>query len=264
LSISLPGSIRARIPTALRYAKKMLEDLEPSLSFILSRRKQRQALKEIDACRTVADYISFSSRWLGGGAMQIPMEIAGALDYVRTERPRYVCEIGTERCGTTLLLSRVLTSAELIIGIDIYVKNRYRLQFFQASSQKVHLLNGSSYALGTLRRVESILGEKKLDVLFIDGDHRYEGVRNDFLMYRHLVRENGFVLFHDIVPDHATRYGKRTPTFSGGVPILWEQLKAAYPCREFIRNPGQDGFGIGVLRYSSSIALPKAVAETTV
>lgn len=263
LSISLPGNIRAGTPNVLRYAKKMIEDVKPSLSFILDRRRQRQALEEIDACRTAVDYLSFSSRWLGGGAMQIPVEIEGALDYIRAEEPRYICEIGTERCGTTLLLSRVLTSAELIIGIDIYIKNRYRLQFFRPSHQEIYLLNGSSYVPTTIRLVRSKLKERKLDVLFIDGDHRYEGVSKDFLMYRHLVRENGLIMFHDIVPDHGTRFGKKTPTFSGGVPLLWQQLKRLYPSREFIRNLEQDGFGIGILKYSSSITLPKDIANST-
>ena len=86
-------------------------------------------------------------------------------------------------------------------------------------------------------------------LFIIDGDHRYEGVRRDFLAYRHFVRPGGIIVFHDIVPDHRARYGVDTMRWTGGVPQLWEQLKQQYPHQEFIGNPLQDGFGIGALEY---------------
>lgn len=33
---------------------------------------------------------------------------------------------------------------------------------------------------------------------FINGDHRYEGVKQGFLCYRHFGRQDGIILFHDI------------------------------------------------------------------
>ncbi len=46
-----------------------------------------------------------------------------------------------------------------------------------------------SYADDTVRRVAKFLDGRMIDALFIDGDHRYEGVKQDFLCYRHFVRE---------------------------------------------------------------------------
>lgn len=37
----------------------------------------------------------------------------------------------------------------------------------------------------------------KIDVLFIDGDHSYEGVKKDFELYSKLLSENGVILLHD-------------------------------------------------------------------
>lgn len=37
----------------------------------------------------------------------------------------------------------------------------------------------------------------KIDVLFIDGDHSYESVKNDFNMYSNLLSENGLIILHD-------------------------------------------------------------------
>jgi predicted O-methyltransferase YrrM len=243
---------KAKAPNTIRYLKKVAEDFYPSMAFALSRRKQQQALEELSRCKCIADYLTFTRRWLGKGACQKVVEIEAALNYIRSEEPRHVCEIGTLAGGTTLLLSRTLPSVNLIIGVDIYIENRPRLQRLRPVEQNMHLLNGSSYAASTVRRVEKILRERKLDLLFIDGDHRYEGVKKDFQTYSRLVRENGLVVFHDIIQDHAVRYGKPTQSYAGGVPTLWKELKQKYDSREFITDPDQDGLGLGVLRYSSS------------
>ena len=37
----------------------------------------------------------------------------------------------------------------------------------------------------------------KIDVLFIDGDHSYEGVKSDFELYSTILSENGIIMIHD-------------------------------------------------------------------
>ncbi len=37
-----------------------------------------------------------------------------------------------------------------------------------------------------------------LDILFVDGDHTYEGTRDDFTNYASLVRSGGLVICHDV------------------------------------------------------------------
>lgn len=243
-------------PTQMNVLKRMVEDMQPSLSFVLSPWQQRQVLRACEQCTTLADYMQFTRQWLGVGAVQLLEEIGAVLGYIRLEKPRRICEIGTEDGGTTFLLSQLLPSVELIIGIDLYVQNKPRLQYLRPKNQQLRLLDGPSHTGTMVRRVEKILGGTQLDVLFIDGDHRYEGVKKDFVMYRHLVREGGLILFHDIVQDHGVRYGKITSAFSGGVPTLWKELKQRYPFREFIQDPEQDGMGIGIIRYSSTVPLP--------
>jgi predicted O-methyltransferase YrrM len=58
--------------------------------------------------------------------------------------------------------------------------------------------------------IKNILDDRKVDFLFIDGDHTYEGVTRDFEMYSPLVKRGGIIAIHDIVP--------ASPENVGGVP----------------------------------------------
>lgn len=42
-----------------------------------------------------------------------------------------------------------------------------------------------------------VLQDIKIDVLFIDGDHSYEGVKKDFDLYSTILSENGIIILHD-------------------------------------------------------------------
>ena len=81
------------------------------------------------------------------------------------------------------------------------------------------------------------------DFLFIDGDHTYEGVKTDFEMYSPLVRQGGLVALHDIC--------KHPPEMDCHVDQCWRELRQKYKTSEFIENPNQGGFGIGVVFFDS-------------
>jgi hypothetical protein len=42
-----------------------------------------------------------------------------------------------------------------------------------------------------------VMQDIKIDVLFIDGDHSYEGVKKDFELYSTLMSEKGIIIIHD-------------------------------------------------------------------
>jgi predicted O-methyltransferase YrrM len=69
-----------------------------------------------------------------------------------------------------------------------------RLVLSYKSNGKIRLIQGDSHDKETLKKVS----DRKYDLLFIDGDHSFEGVKKDFEMYSPLVRKGGLVAFHDI------------------------------------------------------------------
>ena len=62
---------------------------------------------------------------------------------------------------------------------------------FAICKQKIHLVRENSHAYATLNILKKILEEHRLDFLFIDGDHTYNGVKRDFEMYSKLLRKGG-------------------------------------------------------------------------
>lgn len=208
---------------------------------------------KLGSCQNLIDYYEFSCDYFG--PHQNRSEILELLEFARKISPKNVCEIGTAAGGTNFLLSQALPTVCLMVGIDLFVTDKRRLSYFSRPSVQHIYLDGSSYASETVKRAQRAFSGRSLDVLFIDGDHSYNGVRQDFLSYRQFVRDGGLIVFHDIVPDYMARYGRNTGRWAGGVPQFWQKLKAFYPHKEFIENPEQDGLGIGVLTYIPGIDL---------
>ena len=110
-----------------------------------------------------------------------------------------------------------------------------------------------SCAATTLKKIERKLGGDKFDMLFIDGDHEYPGVKSDLLQYSRWTREGTLIAFHDVVPDNFIRYGRPGPQYSGEVYLLWRQLKRRFKNWEFIASPDQSGSGIGVIEVDGEV-----------
>jgi len=244
-----------RLPLIGEFTLKGLDKLNGIVFLLQEKIKKEKKRDELTYFQSLEDYFQFSNEIFG--VHQIKSEIISFLEFANLEQPQHVCEIGTACGGTNFLLSQSLTSIKLMIGVDLYVKNKSQLQYFSKDSQQVIFINGSSYADRTVDKVRSILADKKLDVLFIDGDHNFDGVKQDFLKYKHLVRDGGLIVFHDIVSDYLTRYGRQTGRWAGGVPQFWSKIKLLYPHYEFVEDLDQDGLGIGVIRYSENISIPE-------
>lgn len=230
--------------------RAIAKDLILEAQWLCAPWKRRDLIKQLNSCRDSHDLLVFCRALLA--CNQIEEEILPFIDLARSSSPRTVIEIGTAAGGTNLLLSWAIETTRHIVGIDRYVKNRAQLRTLQRPDTRVSLIRGSSYASKTIAKVERALRGAPIDVLFIDGAHGYRRVRADFTRYCGLVRDGGIVAFHDICPDGRDE-GEHPLGWSGGVPELWSELRDQYSSREFIADPSQRGYGIGVLIYSSGV-----------
>jgi hypothetical protein len=190
--------------------------------------------------------------------VQHAVEIKALLDLARENGAQVVCEIGSRDAGTSVLFSLVLRPQTLIV-MDLYAKNRWRLRRAAPPEQAVYVIDGDTSHPRTVARLRRTLGGRRLDLLLIDGDHRWSGVRQDFLNYREFVRDGGLVAFHDICEVTDPEAGATT----GDVPAFWKLISTIYPSHEFIAAPGQQGLGIGVLRYDSGRSIAPVLGART-
>ena len=194
--------------------------------------------------------LNFSFNSLAGfiEPAQVRAEILELLKILDNVKPKVVLEIGTANGGTLFLLSHVASRDATILSVDLpagmfgggYPIWKIPLyKSFALSDQKIQLIRADSHRQSTLERIKSILNEKEIDFLFIDGDHTYEGVKKDFEMYSSLVKNGGVIAFHDIVP------GPKEGV--GGVPEFWQGIKDRYEAKEIVKDWNQGGYGIGLI-----------------
>lgn len=62
---------------------------------------------------------------------------------------------------------------------------------------KIHPLKGNSQSKEMADKVTKLLDGRKIDLFFIDGDHRYRPVVHDFLNYHKHISNGGYVVFDD-------------------------------------------------------------------
>ena len=99
----------------------------------------------------------------------------------------------------------------------------------------------ASYILGDStdpKMIASIREMQPFDAILIDGDHRYEGVKADWMNYG---TSAPLVAFHDIVGhDQAEKvHGNKVE-----VPRLWAELKAEHEYVEFVDEGSAMGIGV--------------------
>ena len=206
-------------------------------------RAEAAQLKSLDAA--IAYAFQFHHFGIRFPPTQISEEITAFLKLIAPRAPVTVLEIGTERGGTFFLFTRVATPDALLVSVDLppspgclYPAWREKLyRRFGREQQRVETIRANSHSPHAITTVRRLLGNRPLDLLFIDGDHSYDGVKTDFEMYAPLVSSNGIIAFHDIVEGPG----------SAGVPRFWRELKQTRPHREFVKNWQQGGWGIGVL-----------------
>jgi predicted O-methyltransferase YrrM len=185
--------------------------------------------------------------------LQKRSEILRLVEVITGLNPSTVCEIGAAGGGTTFLLAKAAAADATLISLDLSFTELRRAvhRRFASQKQKIICLKKDSHEPDTVRAAIACLEGRSLDVLYLDGDHSYEGIKADFNLYSPLVRPGGLIVFHDIVPDYRTRYGIETSVYVGGVPQFWAEIKATQAkVDEIVEDYAQDGFGIGILYWN--------------
>lgn len=225
----------------------MVGNLRLKFGFYRQRKRIEKLPQDLNAPQLI-DFV-FSKAGELITPFQDQKEIGEFADVIAELKPKNVLEIGTANGGTLFIMARLTDPAGRVISLDLeggkfgggYPEWKAPVyEAFARNGQDFHLLRGNSHEAASLARVKKLLQDEPLDLLFIDGDHTYEGVSKDFEMYSPLVRPGGLVGFHDILPH-------KNPVY--GINKFWNEIKDGYEHQEIINDPDHDGYGIGIIRW---------------
>lgn len=186
-----------------------------------------------------------SRGWFGSiSPIQSKYEFVSLLRKLQENTISRVLEIGTASGGTLFMYTRVAEQDATIVSVDLpggdfgggYPEKKIPLySSFALPDQRLELIRADSHLQETLDQVKNIFDGKFVDYAFIDGDHTYEGVKSDFEMYGPLVRDGGFVAFHDTI-------------YAEGVKRFWQEISEEYENTWEWISAHDPKYGIGLLQ----------------
>lgn len=180
--------------------------------------------------------------------MQNRFEIGELMRRVREKQPKRILEIGTARGGTLFLFCQNAAPDATIVSLDLpfgingggYPDWKIPLyESFAQPDQKLILIRGDSHSEESKAEVIRRAGEAPFDLIMIDADHRYEGVKRDFELYGPLVASDGLIVMHDVLPNR----------FDAEIQVdrFWTEVKERFETDEIVENRDQGNMGIGVV-----------------
>lgn len=172
-----------------------------------------------------------------GITSQHDSEIEALYNFLLIHAPngiKNVLDVGTCLGGTAYIFSQLATGK--VITIDLSRNNDGREPMYRKMKTKVPIIEvtGNSTDPVVMQAVRNILDSEPVDLLFIDGDHSYNGCKADFINYSPMVRNGGWIGFHDII--HIADVPETCR-----VDKVWEEIKGQNPFFEFVfhrQDPG--------------------------
>lgn len=84
-----------------------------------------------------------------------------------------------------------------VVGVEINPQEKFKT-FIESNNifdNEFYYIGGNSRHHQTVNKIKEMIPQ--VDILFIDGDHSYDAVLEDFLNYKNLVLQGGYVIFDD-------------------------------------------------------------------
>lgn len=158
-------------------------------------------------------YWLFTSTIINRGVLRMDFDEAGYLFKIaRSIKDGNILEIGRYAGGSTILLATAIESKSRLTSIDKNPQNDDELKKILKESgllKKVNLIVDDS---------TSVSKEQKFDLIFIDGDHTYDGVKRDYEYWRGALKTEAHLIFHD------STHSRKFTSWQPGVEKLMNEI----------------------------------------
>jgi hypothetical protein len=152
-------------------------------------------------------FLIFSAGQMLAGDFEILLEFS--------KNKELIVELGTARGISAMILSaqggKVITvdncdRIDNVQGMTYFEDGILREKRHKVLNDYLSSFNNIEVRKGDTIDVGNDYTECNIDLLYIDADHRYEGVRNDFYNWFPKVKKGGYILFHDYHDIHPGVY----------------------------------------------------------
>jgi predicted O-methyltransferase YrrM len=186
----------------------------------------------------------FSSNQLNHGVASLQVDEAALLyRLARDVRSGPVAEIGRFKGGSTVVFASALPDGVELWSYDLHVALRQDMTGESLDAE----LRAALERLGLEHKVHLLVADSRkvappadsLELLFVDGDHSYEGARADFDRWGELLCVGGHLLFHDAVDTGG--YGNVYPGVARAVAEVehdprWQRQPGAGSIAHFVKS----------------------------
>ncbi len=130
-------------------------------------------------------------------------------EYISEETKLNIVEVGIARAGNVKdTIEKLGTRIQSYIGIDPYLSGYDDSDIFSQKSQ-VDMDYCYSYVLNKINDerfklyrsssevIAPLIPNKSIDAIYIDGDHSYEGVLRDIILWKNKVKQGGIIVGDD-------------------------------------------------------------------
>lgn len=184
-------------------------------------------------------------------AQQKWTELRDCLELLAKNPPKNILEIGVYKGGTIMAWTHVAADDAKVLGVDLpggefgggfSDEEAKSITGLAREQQEITLIAADSHEPAIIERIEEF---GPFDFIFIDADHTYEGVKQDYENYFPMLAKGGIMAFHDVAEMTQVEYP------DVWVSRLWKEIKNEYETKEFIdlEFPTDHGIwgGIGAL-----------------
>jgi predicted O-methyltransferase YrrM len=109
-------------------------------------------------------------------------------------------EIGVFEGVNTVIIGKALANGGRLFGIDPFFRGRLGICYHKIIAELHLKRNGVAKSVGIIEKLSFDAVDdvpEKVDFIFIDGDHSYEGIDKDWKLYANLLKPGGIMALHD-------------------------------------------------------------------